>query len=631
MPLFPYAPRPQQEEIVRVVSRAVETRTPLVLESGTGTGKTVCSLCGVLDSLPPGGRLLYLTRTNSQQTQVMRELRSIRERRSVFGMGLQGRKSTCPLVRSDPELRMGNPEELSRLCGERKKRTLADSEGGCSYYKETISVDFHEIEHHCKENLPTVEEFVDYCERRKLCPYELMKELVREAEVLTAPYAYFFVPFIRRSLLDWMNVDLGNLVVIVDEAHNLPDYAREIMSITLSERTLQSVHREVDEYGDPEVMTGVSVMDLVMGLGEILSEAVDEYLIDDDGLIPPGFLEEGLMSRFKATSRQLSEASNALRVHGEIIREERKQRDRLPRSYIHALGSFLEAWSGMEQDRYVKLVLGGESVAFQSYCLDPSHACAPLGQCRTSIHMSGTLRPLGEYRDSIGLPLNTLMKEFPSPFPPRNRGVFFTPHLTTRYEELAMRPEMVVALEEETVRLINALDRNTAVFFPSYSLMERFLSDGVEKRIRREVHLERRGMSQSDLMEVVGEFREGKESGAVLLAVMGGRISEGLDFPDRDLEAVVLVGLPFPKPTARQRALLHYYEMKFGRGWEYTVKAPTCRKMLQAIGRLIRRESDVGVAVILDHRAQQFSSSVELVEAEHPVSEVLRFFRERAG
>ena len=92
---------------------------------------------------------------------------------------------------------------------------------------------------------------------------------------------------------------------------------------------------------------------------------------------------------------------------------------------------------------------------------------------------------------------------------------------------------------------------------------------------------------------------------------MGGRISEGIDFPDKELQVALLAGIPFPKPTAKQRALLHYYEMKFGKGWEYTVKVPASRKMLQAIGRLIRNETDVGVAFILDKRAKQFDDRIE--------------------
>jgi DNA excision repair protein ERCC-2 len=176
------------------------------------------------------------------------------------------------------------------------------------------------------------------------------------------------------------------------------------------------------------------------------------------------------------------------------------------------------------------------------------------------------------------------------------------------------------------------VDRNAVVFFPSYALMDRFLSDGVLVRIHKKVLLEERGMGQSDLMNVVSEFKKGSSGKAnVLFAVMGGRISEGVDFPDRELQMAILVGIPYPKPTAKHRALLHYYEMKFGKGWEYTVKVPASRKMQQAIGRLIRTETDIGAAIILDKRARQFADRMEMSSSESAMADVLRFFESRAS
>ena len=121
-------------------------------------------------------------------------------------------------------------------------------------------------------------------------------------------------------------------------------------------------------------------------------------------------------------------------------------------------------------------------------------------------------------------------------------------------------------------------------------------------------------MSQSALMDLVSEFkscglRDGE--GATLFSVIGGRISEGIDFPAEQLEIVIIVGIPYPKPTARQRGLQRYYDLKFRKGWEYTVEAPTARKILQSIGRLIRDEKDKGVAIILDRRAKRFGRYIK--------------------
>jgi Rad3-related DNA helicase len=51
--------------------------------------------------------------------------------------------------------------------------------------------------------------------------------------------------------------------------------------------------------------------------------------------------------------------------------------------------------------------------------------------------------------------------------------------------------------------------------------------------------------------------------------------------------------------------------------------------MLQAIGRLIRNETDVGAAVILDRRAKQFADRIDLVQSTDLSSDLINFFKER--
>lgn len=139
-------------------------------------------------------------------------------------------------------------------------------------------------------------------------------------------------------------------------------------------------------------------------------------------------------------------------------------------------------------------------------------------------------------------------------------------------------------------------------------------------------------MSQSELMELVSDFKscgDGNGNSAALFSVMGGRISEGMDFPAEQLEIAVIVGIPYPKPTARQRGLQEYYDQKFNKGWEYAAQAPAARKMLQAIGRLIRDENDRGVAVILDKRAPRFHQYIKhMKESKNLLTDINHFLQQ---
>ena len=150
---------------------------------------------------------------------------------------------------------------------------------------------------------------------------------------------------------------------------------------------------------------------------------------------------------------------------------------------------------------------------------------------------------------------------------------------------------------------MNGTGRNTAVFFPSYEMMDRFLMNGTADALEGKVFSERRGMSQGELMETVDEFRT--SSGGILFAVTGGRVSEGIDFPSRDLELAIIVGLPYPRPSFKKEALIRYFDRRYGNGWDAVVKTPMVRKIRQARGRLIRSETDRGAAVVLDSRVTQ--------------------------
>jgi DNA excision repair protein ERCC-2 len=138
-------------------------------------------------------------------------------------------------------------------------------------------------------------------------------------------------------------------------------------------------------------------------------------------------------------------------------------------------------------------------------------------------------------------------------------------------------------------------------------------------------------LSQDSLMRVVEDFKSYRPKG-VLMATAQGRVSEGLDFPDEELEMVLVVGIPYAPPSISHDALKSWCQSRFGewKGIEYAVKVPAYRKMAQAIGRLIRTETDVGAAVILDRRAKQFSTYMSMEPSKDPAQDVVDFFSMKA-
>jgi DNA excision repair protein ERCC-2 len=652
--LFPYKLRKNQQEIMSEITDALARRNQFVFESGTGSGKTVCVLTAAVQfALQNKKKIIYTTRTNAQQQQVILELRAIKKKakdNQIYGVGMQGRGNMCLLAREDPETQNGNAEELSKYCSYQKKQAVSGKGKGCQYYRRYLAEkeQVETVMEWAQKHLPTPEEFINACEQKSLCPYELNKLIIHDALVVVVPYVYVFDKAIRIKLFDWLSLSEEDVILVVDEAHNLPDYLRELFSAELSTWMLNSCLLEAEKFGNPSLAGGrVSVSAFCKELMDIINVLRDTYvygILEDgirrisheknDALIPSHELEAELLSRLKITSKSLKDIISDLLAYGEKIQEYRQKNGKLPRSFLHKLGMFLGFWINIEMEQYIKLIIDagvGKNPRVEAYCLDPSIGTDILKDVHCSIHMSGTLEPLDEYRDSLGLPIETRCAVYPSPFPPENRKIFFVRDVTTKYDELMNDKTIMPQMWRHVSGICNEFPRNTMVFFPSFNTLSMFRKNGHFAEIQRCLYVEEQDMSQSELMNLVTDFKscgDGNGNGAALFSVMGGRISEGMDFPAEQLEIAVIIGIPYPKPTARQRGLQNYYDLKFGKGWEYTVQAPAARKMLQAIGRLIRNENDRGVAVILDKRASRFHQYIkDMRESKDLLTDINRFMK----
>jgi len=657
MDLFPYEPRKNQTAIIKTIKNTLSAEGDIVFESGTGSGKTICTIASTLEfAIKNNKKIIYATRTNAQQRQVIVELREIRKKTKdnkdrIFGVGVQGRSNMCLLAKNDPDFAKGTSEELSKICANEKKKARSskkEKDKGCIYFRNFIE-DKNKIDSALdwmRQNLPTAEESIEYCEKKKICPYELNKLLVRETPLVVVPYIYVFESVIRNTLFDWLSASEEEMILIVDEAHNLPDYIRDLFSLRLSMWMIKSCVMEVDKYGDPSVADGkFSVSGFCKLLIDIVGDLRDTYVYNilengirrgspkkSDAFIPSNEFETEILSRLGITSKKLHDIIGDLIAYGEKIQEYRQKKGKLPRSYLHKLGLFLEFWTNLGDAQYSKLVVDeaqGKNPRIEAYCLDPSIVSDVIKKFHSSIHMSGTLEPLEEYRDSMGLPSDTVLVSYPSPFPKENRKILFVRDVTTKYNEIIKDKKIIQRMQDHVSGICNTFSKNAMVFFPSFNTLSMFQRNGSFDDIKRCLYIEEQKMSQSALMNLVSEFKScGQREGesATLFSVMGGRISEGMDFPAEQLELVLIVGIPYPKPTARQRGLQRYYDLKFRKGWEYAVEAPTARKLLQSIGRLIRDENDKGVAIILDRRASRFKKYIrDLEESKDPIKDVENF------
>ena len=131
------------------------------------------------------------------------------------------------------------------------------------------------------------------------------------------------------------------------------------------------------------------------------------------------------------------------------------------------------------------------------------------------------------------------------------------------------------------------------------------------------------------------KFKSYKDRGAVLLAIAKANFGESVDLPGDLLKAVIVVGLPLNPPDLETKALIQYYQDKFGRGMDYGYFLPAIIQLLQNAGRCIRSETDKGVIVFLEERLnsefyQRLLPEDHYIVTNTPVEKVKAFFEAKS-
>ncbi|MEM0155668.1 MAG: ATP-dependent DNA helicase [Thermoplasmataceae archaeon] len=613
--------RDYQRPIIDFITANVSSKGSVAIESPTGSGKTLMGLISALTLAKKENRkILYLTRTNSQQEQVINEIRRLSSDFVIKAVPLQGRSNLCLLYREIEGSGDFTPESLSRFCSIRKRKVLTGDQSACRFFSDAVRSD--ETQAYIFSNHPTAEEFLAHAKSKEFCAYESLKFSMKSSNLVIAPYANYLNPLTSSRLIYNWGVSRKELIIIMDEAHNLPDIAREFSSFSVSVNQLNLAERESLEFGDFELIKRIRASDFIEMLRNTILDIVrDKIGENDEARIKFDEFREYMMIENSLSSEKYLSLLDYMSIFGEYIADKREKEGKVPRTVVLSVADKLRSWEALDDQVYAAIASKEHLGSIDAICLDPSRILDPLRESWT-IHMSGTLDPIEVYKNITGF---TEMDHLVVPyiFPRENRKIIYDANTTTKFDEFDEAEAQKI--HSKINDIITTARRNTIVFFPSYSIMEKIASVPFDFKY----YSEKRDLDQGSLMDMVKRFRRGKSA---IFAVSGGRISEGMNFPGVELELVIIAGIPYPRPDARQKAIMDYYDLKYGNGWQYAVVFPTAIKMKQAIGRLIRNESDRGMAIILDRRAGVFKEYIPGLElSSDPVADVSEFFKSYSG
>lgn len=616
MDLFPFEKiRKGQKEFMEDVDKTLKERKILLAHAPTGVGKTagVLTPC-IKHALENNKKVIFLTPRHSQHEIALKTIKMIKEKskENFSAFDLIGKKWMCNIDEVD---RMSNQDFLEYCRSLRK-------EDKCPFYNNTFTKSDKKLKNRAKKVIDDLKGKIMSSEEvkeisKEFCPYEILMQLAGYSKVIICDYFHLFHSKVRGSMFMRANIELEDAIIIVDEAHNLPDRIRKLLSSQISNLTVKRAIKESQVFGFYEIHEKLIEFEkLFLELFRELKGNSEEKFIERNALLE----KVESISSYEDFIIDLEMIANEVRNHKR-------------RSYCGSIAEFLRKWNS-EDDGYVRIMkieryFNKRRLRVILKCLNPAISSSNvLNKSYSSILMSGTLTPLEMYRDILGIEKNRCaMRIYHSDFPSENRLNLIVNSVTTKYSKRDENQFRKIA--HYISKCSNAIKGNVGVFFPSY-----YLRDKISEFLNtdKQIIFERPGRKK-DRLKLLKEFERLKDKGALLLGVFRGSFDQGIDYPGDLMNGVILVGLPLEKPDLETQALINYYDLIFKRGWDYGYIYPAMNLAIQASGRCIRSESDKGVAVFIDERylwgnyRKAFPPEMKLKVSKTPWKDIEEFWK----
>lgn len=583
--------REGQVEMAVAVGHAIEQRRHLIVQAGTGTGKTIAYLVPALVS---GSRVVVSTATKALQDQISGKdlpfLQEVLPQPFEYAV-LKGRSNYLCQQRAkevaggDGQMQLDDVETTSKLGSEILKLV--------EWGRTTRTGDRSDLSF---EPSPKAWQMVSVtgmeCPGATKCPSggncfaEAARQSAEEADVIIVNTHLY-----GTHLASGGHVLPDHDVVIFDEAHELEDIAASALGLELTSGRFTSLARNARRLAqDP------STADDLMAAGDRLERAIEPYRNQRLAGALPDEIVEVLTLGIERTQAVLSSIKSApdddpgkVRVQiagGHLAGDLGMMRDAAPTGYVR----WVEGPTHAPVIKIAPIDVGGS-------------LAEKLWPERTAILTSATV-PIG-LAERVGIPKDSHDElDAGSPFDFEKQGLLYCATHMPDPRHDSYRD----ALHDELALLIEAAGGRTLALFTSYKSMD-LAVEAMRKRVDVPI------LAQGDLPKpkLVAQFADDEAS--CLFATMG--YWQGVDVPGRTLSLVTIDRLPFPRPD---EPLLMARRELAGPSAFRLIDLPRAATLLaQGAGRLIRSASDHGVVAVLDPRLAKANYRWEMINALPPL------------
>ncbi|KRP37916.1 MAG: hypothetical protein ABS34_00630 [Opitutaceae bacterium BACL24 MAG-120322-bin51] len=532
--------REGQAELFATLDHATLQSKTVLLEAPTGFGKTGIVLEHMLRQMQNGvyDRAIYLTSKSTGQLETIRQLRS------MIGDNLRYIQ-----MRNRTEHRI---ESAAHTCtgDERCNDRIGQSWQAAAIYPPDLFED----------GTLSLDRSKDIGASTGVCPYALTKGCLPFAEVWIADTNYVFATASRAVFMEQHGFDPAKTLLIVDEAHNLPDRAADALSVELSAADLLFALEELRSAGAPHHL---------LSIGEELIRCL-ELLTANEPLHSDALCET--LDLCEDFTRQLKDAHFDYATTAPFA--------------IDIVWRIPDLAQRLAEPAHQWLYWSPSIGTLRATCLNASNwiadCVAPFGG---SILMSATLAPIQNFRERCGLtPGNATLALGHAPWREDAYDVAIDTRVDTRYKQ---RDKYY----ETTARTIAALiDQSpgvpVAVFFASYLYAENIKAYLEALNPAARIQVQPRGV---DLAEQETFIDQALLMADALFLILGSSYAEGVDKLGGRIDIAMVVGPALPEVNAIQDAKMEIHpstERDVAFTDVYII--PAMRRIHQALGRIVR-------------------------------------------
>lgn len=583
---FPYPDlRPGQKRFMQEVVGAARQISPVDISAPTGTGKTMAALYPAVKVL--ANRLVdhvfYLTNMTSARLVAAKAMDDLhRSGLLMKSLILYAKEKLClaPELYCDTNLCPYALAYYDHLPDALRQLFLSEQIGR--------------------------DEVLDCARKHRVCPFELALDMAVYCEIIICDYNYAFDP--RVHLDRFFNQEGQKHLLLVDEAHNLPDRSRSMYSAALDVTTLTQARTAIKglspalEQDLDRVLEWLQQLDQAISAGQAGFDMVEKHVRPEIVMQAEQFRAMRILphellarcSRFNARCHLFLDAHREF--DGRLL---------LLKGYFLLL-FFCRVAEEFFDDAYVTVARKkSDVIEVELMCLDASAKLAASYMNRhPAVFFSATLAPLPYY---MGLLQGHHRQDttesllLGSPFPPENLLVMVCSNLSTRYNQRQATIQPILDLLLAAVRQKTG---NYLVFVPSHAYLQmlRSLLRNRQGRDDFDYLFQVREMKESMRQKYLSRFDHFGSRTLLAFAVMGGVFAEGIDLSGEKLAGVVIIGVGLPQICPEREIMKQYYAQTLGSGYEYAYLYPGFNKVQQAAGRVIRSENDRGFVLLIDDR-----------------------------